>query len=220
MNPGNPPSESVASPVADGKADLLLIPTSLELQYALADLPQAMDVQLCGWGPITAAVETSHLLARRSVRRLILLGIAGTYHPQVLPVGSAASFQSVVCYGIGAGEGDGYQSAAELGWLPNGSDGTLALTPMGRKQPLLLTVTSSAAHSRDVERRRQRHPQAMAEDMEAWGVAKAASRFGVPLTVIRGISNKAGDRNREHWQISTAIRAAVALLLQEKLPSA
>jgi len=52
-------------------------------------------------------------------------------------------------------------------------------------------------------------PIIAAEDMEGFGVAIACRIMNVRLSIVRGISNRAGDRNHAGWQIETAM-AAVA----------
>jgi futalosine hydrolase len=38
-------------------------------------------------------------------------------------------------------------------------------------------------------------------------VAVAASLFGVPLRIVRGASNRAGDRNHAGWRMGDALAA-------------
>ena len=57
-------------------------------------------------------------------------------------------------------------------------------------------------------------PDAVAEDMEAFGVAMACQMHGVPLEVVRGISNEVGDRDHSQWQIDKALRAAAELVIR------
>jgi futalosine hydrolase len=47
--------------------------------------------------------------------------------------------------------------------------------------------------------------------MEGFAVAAACRLAGVPLDIVRGISNTAGDRDTSGWQIEAACRAAAAL---------
>ena len=56
--------------------------------------------------------------------------------------------------------------------------------------------------------RRERFPDAVAEDMEGFAVAVACTLAGVPLRVVRGISNLVGDRDPKHWRIPAALAAA------------
>jgi futalosine hydrolase len=58
--------------------------------------------------------------------------------------------------------------------------------------------------------RRRRHPRALAEEMEGFAVAIAARLSGVLLSILRGASNAAGERNHRRWQPMPAVRACAA----------
>jgi hypothetical protein len=47
-----------------------------------------------------------------------------------------------------------------------------------------------------------------AEDMEAYGCAAACALAGIPLMVLRGISNVRGERDKSQWRIADALKAA------------
>ncbi|MEV6814852.1 futalosine hydrolase, partial [Micromonospora sp. NPDC051296] len=66
------------------------------------------------------------------------------------------------------------------------------------------TVTGTAAST---EALRQRHPDAVAEAMEGYGVAVAASHAGVPFAELRTISNPVGPRDRDAWRMREALNA-------------
>jgi len=214
---------------------LFLVPTSLELdlvqeacQDYLATSVQQPNFQVCGFGPIAAGVETSRLVTQAKQNlgdqlKVVLLGIAGTYDATTLPVGGACSFHTCGCYGIGAGQGDRFQSPSELGFpqIRISQQDCFDRLPVQVHQSdpsrgqFLLTVCSAAANQAEVQQRRSVFPQAMAEDMEGFGVAMATGKQGIPLTIIRGISNVAGDRNTANWKIRPSIQAAVALLFSQ-----
>jgi futalosine hydrolase len=78
----------------------------------------------------------------------------------------------------------------------------------------LLTACAASATAADVARRTSLFPVAAAEDMEGFGVALACRLAGVPLTIIRGISNTAGDREHARWRMPEALAAAAALAMQ------
>jgi len=44
-------------------------------------------------------------------------------------------------------------------------------------------------------------------------VAMACKLARIPLIVIRGISNIAGDRNKANWNVKAALKAAVELVV-------
>jgi futalosine hydrolase len=55
--------------------------------------------------------------------------------------------------------------------------------------------------------------RAFAENMEGSAVAQACFRFNVPILECRGMSNIAGDRNKEHWRMKEAIAHCSGIVL-------
>jgi futalosine hydrolase len=198
----------------------LLVPRlaaeSSEVSYAL---------QLCGFGPIAAAARTASLIARYRPERVLLIGIAGSYDVDLVPLGTAVRFERVACDGIGVGSGERFVAASELGWSQfHGGDAqpeigdliTLDSTYISGvpSAGLLLTCCAASADQREADRRLRSRPTAVAEDMEGFGVALACGLAGVPLQIVRGISNRAGDRDSQAWQIEPALSAAADLALR------
>jgi futalosine hydrolase len=66
------------------------------------------------------------------------------------------------------------------------------------------TVTGTAPRTTDLL---ARHPDAVAEAMEGFGVATAAALAGVPYAELRTISNPVGPRDRDAWRIREALDA-------------
>jgi futalosine hydrolase len=221
---------------------LILVPTEMErriLAPILAPvMPQDCRLALCGFGPVAAAARTAQLLAEQAPERVLLVGIAGSLDDR-LAVGAAYHFDRVACYGIGAGSGGEFVSAETLGWhqWPGDTDGTSPLRKGQHADPsnasigdlvvcgpgvgngggradLLLTVCAAAANAEDVRLRRQTFPNAMAEDMEGFAVAFACRLRGVPVDLVRGISNVAADRDKSRWQVAAAVESAGRLAVQ------
>lgn len=90
----------------------------------------------------------------------------------------------------------------------------LPLTSLASEQSKneLLTVCAASGDSQQAIARQQRFPFAVAEDMEAFGVALACHLADRPLFVVRGISNRAGDRTIADWKISDALASAAGIL--------
>ena len=197
---------------------LLLVPTAPERErlQALGSI-DGRTLELCGFGPIAAAARTASLLARSGSDRVLLLGIAGTFEPEELALGSAATFDAVHLDGVGAGEGASRLSAAAMGFAHwEDEEGPLGDSlPLHASRPAgsLLTVCAASATREQAEERRAR-TGASAEDMEAFGVALACRLHGARLTVIRGVSNHAGDRDAGSWRIGAALEAAHRLALE------
>lgn len=213
-----------------GSPTLVLVPTRLELER-LRDLGGFGSgrclVHLCGFGPVASAARSAQLLALLRPARVLLVGIAGSYDTDRHPVGTAQEFDEVALHGVGAGVGDDFQGPPALGFPQwPGSPGTTP-HPVVDSLPLatrtsglgtLLTTCAAAAGEEDCRRRRGRFPAAVAEDMEGFGVALACALADAPLRIVRGYSNRAGDRRPESWRIPAALHAALELcraLLEE-----
>lgn len=209
-----------------GSPVLVLVPTDLELARLrdLGDFPTGLAlVERCGFGPVAAAARTATLLERLRPRQVLLLGIAGSYDVERFPVGSALEFDSCAIEGIGVGEGTGLIPPPKLGFPQwPGSEGERA--PIFDRVPLaraargssltLLTTCAASADPAQALRRRTRFPDAVAEDMEGFAVAAACTMAGVPLRIVRGLSNAVGDRDAARWRIPGALAAARALALE------
>jgi futalosine hydrolase len=202
---------------------LLLVPTAGERRVLGAAIGDSCRVELCGFGPVAAAARTAALVARYAPDRVLLAGIAGRFDER-LAIGSAHVFRDVACFGVGAGSGAAFEPAAALGWPqwpgdPPGPEAAIgdviACEPAVATAPpaagLLLTACAASADAADVAHRLRPFPTAVAEDMEGYGVALACRLAGVPLVIVRGISNTAGDRDNSRWRIDSALEAAAAL---------
>ncbi len=199
---------------------LVLVPTRRELS-AIYD-PQIDNVrwESCGFGMAAAGARSGMLLGRWKPSHVVLAGIAGTYNGR-LEVGSAYAFASVGCYGIGVGTRGNFQTGPECGlpyWEgPSPSIGDelwldIAETPISQVGGgPLLTVATASSDAHDCEWRLAKFSRAVAEDMEAFAVAVACRFAEIPLTVLRGISNQAGDRNHQHWRFEESLASTKRL---------
>ncbi len=205
---------------------LLLVPTSFERdcfsQHFLAQIQLAdIAIELCGFGPIVSAIRTTQLIALYGPNRVVLTGVAGALDSRC-EVGMAVEFDEVICFGVGAGSGDAFMSASEMGWRqwPNAPEISDAISLHAGLKPAsprkaLLTCCSASANEQDVRTRRTKHANAFAEDMEGFSVAAACRFSGIPLTIVRGISNLAGDRNKANWRVSEAMAAVEKSILED-----
>lgn len=206
--------------------------------------PQPLE--LCGFGPIAAAASLAPLLHQHRPSAVVLLGIAGGFSCETEPElasekqtplvrSQAIEFSQVATDCVGA-EADAvgvwelpsemgipqWEVAAGRGDTMGGSETgpvfeRLPLATFSQPSPaLLLTVGIASGCRQTAERRRARFPGVVAEDMEGFGVALACKIAGVPLAIVRGISNSVGQRDKRTWQIDAAI-AAVSRHIAEHL---
>jgi futalosine hydrolase len=206
---------------------LILVPTEYELEQLEPRLAQSAAnaggiLAVCGFGPILAGILATRLITEHMPESVILVGIAGALKPKIR-IGEAMIFYRIGCFGIGAGSGSEFRTATELGWNqwtamdsaePTGEITQIdSITAGISEEPILLTVCSASANQSDVDDRLRRFPHASAEDMEGYSVAMACQLANIPFTIIRGISNRAGDRDKANWNVAAALDAAAELTL-------
>jgi futalosine hydrolase len=184
---------------------LILVPTAAEAELLGGGLPGRLCV--CGFGLAAAGAGAAHAIASHrhaAADGVVLAGAAGTYDAARLAIGTAVDAAAVRIHGIGAGGAGpaalGFAEADVI--LLNGTQGEL------------LSVAEAAGTRAEAETRAGRYPGALAEEMEGFAVAVAASLFGVPLRIVRGASNLAGDRDHAGWRLADALGAVRRRVLE------
>lgn len=205
-------------------APCILVPSREEARaFARAGGFGPHEIVNVGLGPVAAAVVATRAARGdpSSPRLVVLAGLAGTYVPDEVAVGTAFEPSTVGLDGVGVGEGPDARSATDLGWtlLPGAvsasADGVSEHLRLSTSNgPHLLTVCAASANPEHAALRRRRHPGAAAEDMEGFGVALACRLQGATLRIVRGVSNIAGDRDHGSWRVDAAIAAARARVLE------
>ena len=200
---------------------------------SFADLPRlhlpgaTLYLAVCGVGPVAAALSLGRVLGMAGTRPSLLhgalnLGIAGTYDVRVAPVGSVvlATGEAFPEYGIAmpegvATEGFGFaQVTLASGPVYNSMplDGEKALGNMGLNwhSPLVqgrgVTVAGVSGTPERALRLAARTGGLM-ENMEGFSLALGCAAAGLPFAEIRSISNEAGFRPPDRWNMPLALDA-------------
>ncbi|MBQ1036909.1 futalosine hydrolase [Micromonospora sp. C81] len=179
-----------------------------------------------GVGPAVAGAATARLLALaeaagRPYRAVVSAGVAGGFIGRV-EVGDTVLGTASIAADLGAESPDGFIPVDELGMPPAmlGVGGVVptdpgllaalrAVLPAATTGPVL-TVSTVTGTTASTEELRRRHPEAVAEAMEGYGVAVAAAQAGVPFAELRTISNPIGPRDRDAWRLREALTALTA----------
>ncbi|MEV4713427.1 futalosine hydrolase [Micromonospora sp. NPDC049374] len=201
------------------------VPAEAEaIQAGLAD--PTVAVLPVGVGPAVAGAATARLLALaetagRPYRAVVSAGVAGGFAGRIAVGGTVLGTRAVAA-DLGAESPDGFIPIDELGMPAELLGGGPALDadpallaalhtalPAATVGPVLTvnTVTGTTAGTEELVRR---HPEAVAEAMEGYGVAVAASQAGVPFVELRTISNPIGPRDRDAWRMRDALTALTA----------
>ncbi|MFE0101725.1 futalosine hydrolase [Streptomyces sp. NPDC059009] len=176
----------------------------------------AFDVLAVGVGPAAAAAGTATALARADVPYdlVVSAGIGGGFAPDA-PVGSLVVADAITVADLGAESPDspgGFLPVTELGFGAVTHGPPLSLVrdvaaATGAATGTVLTVSTVTGTAARAEALRARHPGALAEAMEGFGVAEAAAAHGLPVLEIRAVSNPVGPRDRAAWRIGDALAA-------------
>ncbi|QGN45743.1 futalosine hydrolase [Micromonospora sp. WMMC415] len=184
---------------------------------------QVPTVASVGVGPAVAAAATARLLALAEAAgqpyaAVVSAGVAGGF-PGKVAVGGAVVGTSAIAADLGADSPAGFIPVDQLGMPAELLGGGTTVTadpalvaalrtalPAAAVGPVLTvsTVTGTAA-STDALRRR--HPDAVAEAMEGYGVAVAAAHTDLPFVELRTVSNPVGPRDRDAWRLREALAA-------------
>jgi futalosine hydrolase len=190
---------------------LVLVPSEMEAaRMALPDR-DGVDVMMCGVGLLNAGLSTAARLAQGGVTRCLLAGLGGSRDPRRMPLGTLAVGTAVRDQAFGVGHGRAFQGLDEIGLPPDDfPPPVLELELPGVPGAVPCVIASVAAASATVSQAttwRRRHPDCLVEEMEGYGVALACRRAGVPLSILRAVSNVAGDRDKANWQLTASFRA-------------
>lgn len=170
-----------------------------------------------GVGVASAAARTARWLTERHLGghaydAVVSAGIGGAYAGRGA-LGDIVVGRRTIAADLGADSPDGYLTLSDLGFGTDTMDAdpdlferVASALPAGVNGSVLSvqTVTGTAARAAELT---DRHPDAVAEAMEGWGVATAAEDHGVPFVEIRTVSNLVGPRDRSAWRIDLAMGA-------------
>lgn len=176
----------------------------------------ALDLAAVGVGPALSAASTSSALTAAALSGapydlVVSAGIAGGFPPEA-PVGSLVVADEITVADLGAETSDGFLPVTELGFgaVSHRPPETLVrdlAAATGARTGAILTVSTVTGTAERAAELRARHPRALAEAMEGFGVAEAAAAHGVPVLEIRAVSNPVGPRDRAAWRIGDALTA-------------
>ncbi|MFD7277787.1 futalosine hydrolase [Streptomyces sp. NPDC059862] len=178
--------------------------------------PAGPDLLAAGVGPALAAASTATALTAAALAGtpyalVVSAGIAGGFAPEA-PVGSLVVADEITAADLGAETADGFLPVTELGFgtVTHRPPDTLvqaAADATGARVGPVLTVSTVTGTAARATALRARHPRALAEAMEGFGVAEAAAAHGTPVLELRAVSNPVGPRDRAAWRIGEALAA-------------
>ncbi|HEY7223137.1 MAG TPA: futalosine hydrolase [Micromonosporaceae bacterium] len=200
---------------------LVVTAVAAERQAVERGLPSSHSVTVIdgGVGMASAAAATAAALCGEDrYTAVICAGIGGGF---AVAVGGLALATASVAADLGTESPEGFLGLEELGLGRSTVEcdadlvsSLAAQLPEAVRGAVLTVATVTGTRERE-QILRERHPDAVAEAMEGFGVATAVTRAGLPFAELRAVSNLVGPRNRPAWRIVDALvaleRAGAAL---------
>ncbi|MGI5470339.1 futalosine hydrolase [Streptomyces sp. CA-132043] len=219
-----PAERDAVTAATAGRPERIAVPGGFELHRTVrSDSPGgpfALDALAAGVGPAAAAAGTATALTAAALSPsasyglVVSAGIGGGFAPGA-PVGSLVVAEEIAAADLGAETPDGFLPVTALGF---GTDAhrppedlvTAVAAATGALPGTVLTGSTVTGSTARAEELLARHPRALAEAMEGFGVAEAAAAHGLPVLELRTISNPVGPRDRAAWRIGEALAALTA----------
>ncbi|MGW5447470.1 futalosine hydrolase [Streptomyces asiaticus] len=139
-------------------------------------------------------------------------GATGAPAPATAHLGSVVVADAIVAADLGAETPDGFAAVTDLGFgtvehLPPAPLVAAVAEATDAVRGTVLTVSTVTGSAERAAELLRRHPRAVAEAMEGFGVAEAAAAQSVPALEVRTVSNAVGPRDRAAWRIGEALEA-------------
>ncbi|WP_307835387.1 futalosine hydrolase [Streptomyces adelaidensis] len=192
------------------------LPTGTLDRFHTPGQGQVHDLLAAGVGPALAAASTAAALTAaaldgRPYDLVVSTGIAGGFQPEA-PLGSLVLADEITAADLGAETPDGFLPVTDLGFgtvthHPPESLMRAVAAATGARTGTVLTVSTVTGSAARAAALRTRHPRALAEAMEGFGVAEAAAAHRTPVLELRAVSNPVGPRDRAAWRIGDALDA-------------
>lgn len=173
-----------------------------------------VDVLVIGVGPVAAAINTLQALMNKKYDLVICAGVAGGFSHHA-NLGTLVVADEIIAADLGVESPNGFSSLDELGFgqtrfRSNPTIVKQVVNALHRSNIAavvgpVLTVSTVTGTDSTTNELLDRFPRAVAEAMEGFGVATAATSYEIPFIEIRTISNIVGPRDRDNWQIKEAL---------------
>lgn len=190
---------------------MILLACAVERELGAWTPPASVTTLITGVGPVEAACAVTCALAERTYELVVSAGIAGAFD-------GAARI------------GDGVVIAEETFELSR-EDGTPIVLPGGEPivetahaEPSLVQtlrqrgftpmrgITVSRATTSEATAERLARNGAQVESLEGFAVLRACRRAGLAAIEVRGISNRAGARERSSWDFAAGVAGLTRVL--------
>lgn len=180
-------------------------------EWGVRGVREGVDVLRTGVGKANAAGATARFLDPARHCAVVNVGIGGSFFGKPT-IGWIVVASSSVFADEGVRTPGEFIDCTEMGFPPAGTGSAVPadhalverLRPLGNAVGVVACV-STCSGTEDLARDVARRTGAIAEAMEGAAVGLAALRARVPFVEVRVISNLAGDRHLQQWDLQGAL---------------
>ena len=178
----------------------LLVAAATELECSL--LKDRVRTIVTGVGQVNMAHALTLAIEQERPSGIVVVGIGGAYPGSGLEIGDVVCAESETFGDLGVETPDGFLELTEF----LQSTFPLQLFPAPRRAKFVTVSTCTGTD--ELSARIQARTQGAVENMEGAAAAQIATRYGIPMGEVRGISNRTGRRDRASWKVKEAAVAA------------
>lgn len=183
-----------------------------EIAPFIEHLPADVLARAVGIGLVDAGLGALVAIRETSARGVVFVGTCGAFEGAGLTIGDVVVLRDTVIADAASARGEGHLLPTLAAPIEGNLALGLALAPGARpvRVATVLAVTTDDATATVIARA----AGAQVEHLEAFAVAAAAGRAGIPFTAVLGVANMVGSHGRSEWaahhqRVSTAVRDAV-----------
>jgi futalosine hydrolase len=178
----------------------LLVAAATELECAL--LKDRVRTIVTGVGQVNMAHGLTLAIEQQHPDAIIVVGIGGAYPASGLAIGDVVCAESETFGDLGVETPEGFLELTDF----LQSTYPLQLFPAPRRARFVTVSTCTGTN--ELSTRIQARSQGAVESMEGAAAVQIATRYGIPIGELRGISNLTGRRDRDSWKVKEAAAAA------------
>ncbi|MBX7226882.1 MAG: futalosine hydrolase [Chitinophagales bacterium] len=192
--------------------------------YVAESNGKAIHLLVAGMGMLVTAAKLSYYLEQHQPEWVVDIGIAGAFNRN-LCIGEVVNVTSETYGDFGVEDDDDFKDFFDLGFIETKEDaftyGLQKATPCAYIFPLVhelkqvnsLTVNKVHGKEHSIQRLMNKY-NADIENMEGLAVFYVCALRNLPCIEIRSISNYVEKRNKENWDINTAVERLNEFIIQ------
>ena len=191
-----------------------------ERPWVLHRLNETVDAVVSGVGKANAAGAVARVADPASHGAVLSVGIGGALPGSEIRLRDVVVATRCLYADEGIDSPSGFRDCPSMGFSLGPFEGSGPDVPRWLVEPLrpladaagpIATVSTCSGTDVAADRVRER-TGGIAEAMEGAAVAHVAARLGIPAGEIRVISNTTGDRPRQTWDLSGALRVLAGVI--------